>query len=509
MPEQQSITYTPYRLQSKPGVRRDGTILDSDNYSDSVWCRFQRGRPKKMGGYRAITSEATGPIRGLEVTSKQTQNIIHSFSPTNVEALLVDQNGLGAGIYDRTPVGFVPQEDYLWQYDDFFDLAGSGKTIIVAHPGRNLINIDNNIPTPVYYGDVEATTPLIPLGQSVDGGVLAIPPYLVLYGSDGLVMNSALNDPTNFSSGDANIANVSPTKIVRGLAVRGAGQSPGAVLWSLDSVIRMSFIGPPQIFRFDTISDQSSILSSNSVIEYDGKYFWTGVDRFLVYDGSVQEVPNNMSINWFYDNLNYAQRQKVWATKIPRYGEIWWFYPRGTATECTDAVIYNIRENTWYDANIARSEGYFAQVFRYPIFADANPEDSGKYTLWQHEFGRDRVIGNVAVAIPSSFTTHDIGAPTGGIVSEAAQGDDRWLRIERVEPDFIQTGPMTVEVITREYADSTQVIGAVGTFDPDTEKIDFRVQGRELRVRFTCNSLYGHYEMGSVLIGVRLGDRRQ
>jgi len=219
-----------------------------------------------MGGYRAITSQATGPIRGLEVTSKQVQNIIHSFSPTTVEALLVDQNGLGAGIYDRTPAGFVPQQDYLWQYDDFFDLAGSGKTIVVAHPGRNLVSIDNNIPTPVYYGDVEATTPLIPLGPSVDGGVLAIPPYLVLYGSDGLVMNSALNDPTNFSSGDANIANVSPTKIVRGLSVRGAGQSPGAVLWSLDSVIRMSFIGPPQIFRFDTISDQSSILSSNSVI---------------------------------------------------------------------------------------------------------------------------------------------------------------------------------------------------------------------------------------------------
>ncbi|MFM7851165.1 MAG: hypothetical protein ACKO96_04425, partial [Flammeovirgaceae bacterium] len=108
-----------------------------------------------------------------------------------------------------------------------------------------------------------------------------------------------------------------------------------------------------QYWRYDLISSQSSILSSKCVIEYDGIYYWVGVDRFLMYNGVVKEIPNSMNQNYFFDNLNYDQRQKVYVNKVPRFGEIWWFYPRGSATECNDAIIYNVRENCWYDAGQA------------------------------------------------------------------------------------------------------------------------------------------------------------
>ena len=153
-------------------------------------------------------------------------------------------------------------------------------------------------------------------------------------------------------------------KIVQGLPVRGGSNAPSGLFWSLDSLIRVSYnpttinVGTTsvtQFWRYDIISSQSSILSSQCVIEYDGIYYWVGVDRFLLYNGVVKEIPNDMNQNYFFDNLNYAQRQKVWATKVPRYGEIWWFYPRGDATECTDAIIYNVREQCWYDAEIGRA----------------------------------------------------------------------------------------------------------------------------------------------------------
>ena len=79
-------------------------------------------------------------------------------------------------------------------------------------------------------------------------------------------------------------------------------------------------------------------MSSSSVVEMDGVYVWMGVDRFYAYNGQVQVVPNDKNINWLFNNLNYQQRQKVWATKVPRYNEVWFFYPRGTAEECTDAT---------------------------------------------------------------------------------------------------------------------------------------------------------------------------
>jgi hypothetical protein len=436
-------------------------------------------------------------------------NVIHSFSSSKVEAILVDGNGLGSGIYDRTPAGFVPQTDYVWQVDTFFDSAGSNKTVIVAHPGRNLVTIDNNVVTDVYYRDVTTTDPLLPIGQQVDGGLVAIPPYLVLYGSYGLVKNSDVNNILDFTNGDAGEYNVCASKIVKGLPTRGAGQSPSALLWSLQDLIRMSFIGPPQIFRFDNLSSQSSILSSSSVIEYDGKYFWVGVDRFLMFAGVLQEVPNQMNLNWFFDNLNYDQRQKVWVTKIPRHGEIWWFYPRGQATECTHAIIYNVRENTWYDAESPRSSGFFSQVLHFPVMSDSRPEIGGKYTVWQHEFGFDQVKGDTQLAIPSSFTTNDFGMPTGGATGEAVEGVDRWTRIDRIEPDLVQNGDMTVSVITKEYANSPEIIAASAVFSPETEKIDLRVQGRDIRLKFENNSQNGSYEMGSILIDISVGDARQ
>ena len=118
-----------------------------------------------------------------------------------------------------------------------------------------------------------------------------------------------------------------------------------------------------------------------------------------------------MNQNYFFDNLNYDQRQKVWATKVPRHGEIWWFYPRGDSTECNDAIIYNVRENTWYDAGQAmgarRSAGYFSQVFAYPVaanwetseavtvFTDTFNEVNGSEFLYLDTYNTQAAIGQV------------------------------------------------------------------------------------------------------------------
>jgi hypothetical protein len=98
-----------------------------------------------------------------------------------------------------------------------------------------------------------------------------------------------------------------------------------------------------------------------------------GVDRFYLYNGAVSVLPNDKNVNWLFDNLNFVQRQKVWATKVPRYNEIWFFYPRGDAAECTDAIIYNVKDKIWYDAGSApgarRSCGYTTEIFPTPIWA--------------------------------------------------------------------------------------------------------------------------------------------
>jgi hypothetical protein len=431
---------------------------------------------------------------------------------------------------------------------------------------------------------------------AVSGGVVTLHPYVFVYGNDGLIKNCSAGNVNDWVSADANEVSVATGKIVQGLPVRGGSNSPSGLFWSLDSLIRVSYIGgtgtPPQFWRYDLISSQSSILSSQSVIEYDGVYYWCGVDRFLLYNGVVKEIPNTFNQNYFFDNLNYDAREKIWVTKIPRFGEIWWFYPSGTATECNNAVIYNVRENVWYDAGFAvgaqRSSGFFSQVFHYPVTSDWNVNATGGiltatitnagsgYTngtynntpltggagtgatanitvaggivtavvinghginyavgntlsatitggagfvltvatlmsfvsLYQNEIGTDKVTGALSTAIESYFETNDLGLVSGGPSQPSPIGENRWLRLERVEPDFIQEGDMDLYVTGRPFAQVTDETTGPYTFSPTTGKIDMREQRRELRLKFVSNVAGGDYQVGKVLLDADVGDSR-
>jgi hypothetical protein len=470
-----------------------------------------------------------------------------------------------------------------------FDASGSGNQTIVAHPGLNLINIDNTTDTPVLIGDfptgamsqvgvftaagtmvvgppsvftIASINALIAIGQtvsgtgitagttvtnvvigsstttvtisttattagaltltfnnniSVSGGCVMLHPYLFVYGNNGLIKNSSAGNFQDWVSADANENTVSAGKVVKGMPVRGGTTSPSGIFWSLDSVIRVSYapqtVGTSTIYwRYDIVTSQSSILSSSSVIEYDGIFYWCGVDRFLMYNGVVQELVNTMNINHFFDNLNYAQRQKVWASKVPRWGEIWWFYPRGDSTECNDAIIYNVREKVWYDAGQARganrSAGVFSEVFRKPIWACSLMNEENCYTLWQHDTGTNLVIGNQQSAIQSYFETDSLGWVNGGPNQNDPIGMNNWIRLERVEPDFVQSEEMNLYVTGKGYATDQDVVTGPYPFSPDTLKIDLREQRREMRLRFESNIVNGNYECGLNLLSADVGDVR-
>jgi len=817
-----------FSLDTQPGIQRDGTVFDKNFYTSGQWVRFQRGRPRKIGGYRVMTSQLTGPSRGVWLNAQNGINYIYSGYNNGLQSFGVDNNGVGSGFTNYTLSNFTASNNNLWQFDGFYDVSGSGIQSLLAAPCQNLSDITNTVNTPVLIGDIVGSTmsqigvftasvvlnstttmslattnTLIGAGQSisgtgipasttvtastlsapnlvtvavtgiagqcscastaglfvgqtvktsgtltgtatgiatnttyyiiatnfattftlsatsggaaivttvgtttglvftlgqfqavtisnaatassgattitfnnnisVSGGVVSLHPYVFVYGNNGLIQNCAAGNTNDWVSADANATNVATGKIVQGLPVRGGSNSPSGLFWSVDSLIRVSYIGgtgtPAQYWRYDIISSQSSIMSSQCAIEYDGVYYWCGVDRFLMYNGVVKEIPNTMNQNWFFDNLNYNQRQKVWVTKVPRFGEIWWFYPRGDATECTDAIVYNVRENTWYDVGQStgayRSSGYFSQVFAYPIEAGWTTTEStvvfsaaytlttgsyfaytdtyqssavllqvvsgtgiasgttvigitssniktlgsitggslytnGTYTnvnltggsgfgakatiivsgaavtsvtitargsnyvvgnvlsataasiggtgsgfsvpvsaiyaqaiglslaatatgtntltfstppdlinFYQHEVGTDEINGQEVTAIPSYFETNDLGWVGGGPSQPAMDGINKWLRVDRIEPDFVQSGEMEIYVTGRPFAQAEDVTTGPYVFDENTGKLDMREQRREIRLRFVSNVVGGNYQLGKLLVTAEIGDTR-
>lgn len=496
----------PVRIQSLPGIKRDGTRLEGEHYIDGQWCRFQRGRPRKMGGYQGVTSTVPEQARGMDSFSTDGLNYLHVGQQSTLQQYTVNNNGNLNSNADRTPGGFAVSIDNLWQFDVFFEQVGVTNQII-AHAGQNLSEIDSSVQTPVYFGDVTLATPLASTGKSVSGGAVSLSPYLFVYGSDGLLSYSPVNDP----QGVYTDAFITPQKIVKGLPLRGAGTGPAGIFWSLDSVIRATFVGGAPVWIFDTLTSQTSILSSQGVIEYDGIYYWLGVDRMLLFNGVVKDIPNSMNVNWFFDNLNFRQRQKVFAFKVPRFSEIWWCYPRGNATECTHAIIYNVMEQSWYDTRLpdgGRTAGIYAKVYEKPFMIDNDVNIiTSAYTLWQHETGTDKILQSNVQPVPSFFETAEISLLT------TEQAQDKALHVARIEPDFVQTGDMTVTVQGRINARAPIIAGETFTF-PDVattgteETVKVKEVKRLMSFRFESNVAGGDYEMGEPIAHIEPADSR-
>jgi hypothetical protein len=129
-------------------------------------------------------------------------------------------------------------------------------------------------------------------------------------------------------------------------------------------------------------------------------------------------------------------------------------------------------------------------------------------SLWQHEFGVDAVEGVLATAIESYFETNDLGWVSGGPSQPSPMGENRWLRLERVEPDFVMEGEMSLYITGRPYAQSDDQTSQAYTFDSDTNKIDMKEQRRELRLKFVSNVEGGNYQLGKVLLNGDFGDVR-
>jgi hypothetical protein len=526
------------QIKSLPGIKRDGTRFEGDQYVDGQWVRFQRGLPRKMGGYRAINKYLNGAARSLHTYTRDLLTYVHAGSAARVERFYIDGSNNTSVIYDRTPATLTVSDNNLWQFD-VDTIPGTSGIQIVAQVAPNLQCICNSTGGQLFYGDLFGTGALtevtaFPTGYSATGGVVSLHPYTFVFGNDGYVMWSP--DPTNFTVSGAGYANVTGQKMLRGMPLRGGpGNSPSGLFWSADSLLRASYVGGTVGFQFDTVTAQSSMLSAQSVIEYDGVFYWIGTDRFLMFNGVVREVDNPLNSNFFFDNLNYAHRQKVFAVKVPRYGEIWWCFPKGASTEPNHAIIYNVRENIWYDTalpNDGRAAGMFPIVFRRPLMTGVEPlyqpvenrlteagderlteggetritEESGnaQYRLWVHEIGTDEIDGLNVRPIRSFFETADISLPVQRQVGRA-------LQVLCIEPDFVQSGDMTVQVRGRANARAPEVDGPTMTIPetvstPAEQVVMFKEQRRELRFCFESNCVGGDYQMGLVLGHVRPGD---
>lgn len=519
----------PVPLLSKPGIKRDGTLYEGEHHTDGLWTRFDQGTPRKMGGIRMSSAVMHGPSRGMYLQAQGGDTTwLHNGWASGIERSQILESGMATGApTNRTPAGFVASADNLWIMDALYNVGATNTAIIAVAP-QSATNIASEVESIIYYGDIAGGAPLVPLAPAsgpttVSGFLFCVSPYLFVGGTGGYLTWCAPNAPTNFATasggGGTAGARIAKTKLVAGIALRGGpGNSPAALIWSLDSLIRMSYTGGAAVFDFDVISPDITILSQKGIIANDGVYFWMGLDRFYAFNGVVRELPNELNRNWFFDNLNYDHAEKSFALRNPRWGEIWFCAPMFGATECSHAAIYNYRYDIWYDTllpNGGRTSGQLAQILRYPMMMSAVAESSGLYRLWQHEYLVDQWVDGSATAIRAYYDTADFAFPAGSV--PGLPPADTHLDSQRIEVDMTLSGAIIITPKTKTYPMAETVDGTVMTFDPAnfdaTNPATYaqfqRQQGRIVRFRFESNVLGGNFVQGNTKMFLRHGDVRQ
>ena len=90
------MTKKVFTLDTKAGIQRDGTVFDKEFYNSGRWVRFQRGRPRKMGGYREIVDDLAGPSRGMYLNPQQNFNNVFSGFSGGLQLLPISSTGTGS-----------------------------------------------------------------------------------------------------------------------------------------------------------------------------------------------------------------------------------------------------------------------------------------------------------------------------------------------------------------------------------------------------------------------------
>jgi len=576
-------------LISAPGIQRDGTPYLSKTCIDGQWVRWYQGVPRKIGGYvlkgSGITNSTLYPNanypdlnpnleEGFEITNTiysvvQSDDTVDVYfgKPSTLSYIDYDQNSNAIGVeQDRTPLlssepasdppgsdgGFVPNPNNSWTIDlvtinqTTGDSQGNA-TYIVAHPALNRINIANQIPSTVFYGQTYSTArlqpikwvayesnpadppnpPLIPIADindapvQVSGGVVFINPITVFYGNNGVVY---FTDPQvriipNGSEPDitvtppsevwyGNSASLTNTKIVKCIPYRGAntnaagGNSPSMLVWSINTLLKANYVPSytdssgleiEATFTSQIIQSGISILSAKSIVEYNNIVYWVGDNHFYYYNGIVNKIENTMNTDYFFNGLNAAYKGLIFSYANPRYDEIWIYYPRDGATFCNAALVYNVKGEFWYDAFSSRSAAHIPITFERPILASSELENlfnigvnKNAYPIWLHEKGLNKVKGASQYAIQSYFQTHLID-----LFSNDPENNN-FLKTRRLELDLIQSGPMTVSVYNYLRPRSSPIIGGPYLFfSSDVSVEDITSQGSLVSFRFESNTAVG------------------
>ena len=286
------------------------------------------------------------------------------------------------------------------------------------------------------------------------------------------------------------------------------------LVWTDAATYSMQYSGPPYVWNFTTLADNTSIIGPNSAVSVNGITYWMGVDKFYTYAGRVDTLPCTLR-QYVYQNINYNQGYQVYAGTNEGYNEVWWFYCSANSTVIDRYVIYNYLDKAWYYGTMGRTAWLDSPLRSTPMATTYN-----HITVF-HESGNDNGETVPATAIDSYIQSSDFDIGDG----------HNYGFVWRMIPDITFDGSTTaapnypsVNFTVRPRRNpgsaygsadsplvkSAQSYAATHTYNVQqfTQLVYTRIRGRQMAFKIESNTLGTQWQLGVPRIDVRPDGRR-
>ena len=129
-------------------------------------------------------------------------------------------------------------------------------------------------------------------------------------------------------------------RLSAGSKIIGASRTREEIVIFTDiALYSMQFIGPPFTFSINLITESVSMVSPQAAINANNSVYFMDQDNFYVYEGSIQTLPCTVRA-YVFDDFNYSQVYKVFATRNAKFNEVTWFYCSSSSNEIDRYVTY-------------------------------------------------------------------------------------------------------------------------------------------------------------------------
>ncbi len=477
-----------------PGVVSDDTTFASKGrWADGNNMRPWRGSMQTIGGWSKLTDGIEGVCRAVLPWTDNAGYVSlafgsHTHLQVHVNGILYDitpttgftagaEDGAGgpgysAGGYGEGGYGEDSPEDY---FPLTWSLANWGEWLLANPRNQSLFVWQNNTASPAAVVSAAPDNITSMVMSPVVRQVLALGCNAVVSGTFNpmTIRGCDFEDYTDWTPTSANNS-FEFTLPGSGRIVTGRFIGQYLAIWTDNALYMGQFTAiPNDPWRFDLVDVNCGLIGPNAVKAIGQTAIWISPDyQFHTWSpGGVRKLANCPIRNDFKDNMAVGQFEKIAATSVGQFGEVWFFYPDARdGLECSRYVAVSSEDGQWFRGREARSGVVDAGSTQFPLFV--TPDG----TAYWHENGQ------TADGAPLSWSL-----TTADTYFDKAQ---KVMLVRGIWHDFEdQRGGVNLTLRLRAFPQSAQV-REKGPYllAADRSKRDFMATGRVVAAEFSGSS---------------------